>query len=204
MAIRNIVFDMGNVLIHDDMPAYIAGYLDDENDCKLVFQELMSGLEWTAWDRGTMNVEEVSKAVEERLPKHLHGVSAKLMNGWHMQAEPVEGIADLIKQLKENGYGVYILSNTAITYYAYRHILPAIEFFDGEFISADHNVLKPEIEIYNLFTKTHNLQPAECFFVDDLLVNIQGAQAAGWQGFCFKKNIVDLKQALQEAGVNIS
>lgn len=201
MAIQNIIFDMGNVLVHDDMLGYIAKSIEDEIDQKLIYQELMSGPEWQQWDCGTMNVEQASQQVEKRLPKRLVGVCAALMNGWHRQLNAVEGVEELITMLKEKGYSIFLLSNTAKTYYEYCHLLPAIEQFDGEFISADYQLLKPSPEIYNAFVRKFNLKPEECFFVDDVQENIEGAKAAGWSGFCFKKNIADLTQSLKQAGV---
>lgn len=114
----------------------------------------------------------------------------------------IDGIEPLIRRLKENGYGIYLLSNTADTYYQYRHRLPAIEIFDGEFISADYHLLKPERSIYHKFTETFGLVPEENFFIDDRTENIEGAKDAGWSGFVFQKNIPELKNALAKAGVN--
>lgn len=202
MSIKNIVFDMGNVLIEDNMPGFAAQYLPSKSDQKIILKELFYGPEWMEWNLGTMDIPAAAAGVEKRLPIRLRSVCARLMEDWGMNNPRIDGIEPLIRRLKENGYGIYLLSNTADTYYQYRHRLPAIEIFDGEFISADYHLLKPERSIYHKFTETFGLVPEENFFIDDRTENIEGAKDAGWSGFVFQKNIPELKNALAKAGVN--
>ena len=98
------------------------------------------------------------------------------MEDWGMNNPRIGGIEPLIRRLKENGYGIYLLSNTADTYYQYRHRLPAIEIFDGEFISADYHLLKPERVSIKNSPETFGLMPEENFFIDDRTENIEGAK----------------------------
>jgi putative hydrolase of the HAD superfamily len=201
--IKNIVFDMGNVLVYDDMPAYSVDHTATAEDADIMLNELMYGPEWKEWDRGTMTTDQMVASVNTRLPERLHTTCHDMAYAWHMNTTTVTGIEDLIRQLKAADYGVYLLSNTATTYYAYRQNLPAIELFDGEFVSADHHMVKPYHEIYDTFCSTFNLVAEQCYFIDDTRVNVQGALAAGWGGYWFHLDTEQLTVALREAGVTV-
>ncbi|MDR1807900.1 MAG: HAD-IA family hydrolase [Propionibacteriaceae bacterium] len=199
--IKQVVFDMGNVLVYDDMPGYVAASVTDPADADLVYRELMRGPEWARWDAGTITEQGLIDAVCAKLPERLHAVTADLVHGWHRATTPVDGIESLIRRLKAAGYGIYLLSNTATTYYDYRANLPAIDLFDGEFISADHHVVKPDRAIYDEFCATFGLTPAECLFIDDTVANARGAQDAGWTGYAFDLDVAKLEKALAWLGV---
>ena len=52
-------------------------------------------------------------------------------------------------------------------------------------ISADVGCLKPENKMYEMFFKKFNLNPKECFFIDDQKENVDAAQKFGMRGFTF-------------------
>lgn len=187
--IQNFVFDMGGVLIWDRMPELVGGKRLPQEDSQMLYDVVFASPEWKdGWDGGTMTTDEVLEAVFPRLPERLHNSARALMEEWLMNAEWVPGTEDTIRRLKGEGYGIYLLSNTADTFYKYRHRLPAIDCFDGEMISADVHLLKPDRAIYDALTSRFNLKPEECFFFDDRPENIQGAIDAGWQGAVFSGN----------------
>ena len=109
-----------------------------------------------------------------------------------------------IKELKNNGYPIYLLSNATPRFFDRYLDIPAFEFFDGFFISSCYKLLKPNKEIYEAFCNKFSLKSEECFFIDDLEANIKGAKDYGMSGFVFSAPDTDsLKLALREAGVNI-
>ena len=81
----------------------------------------------------------------------------------------------------------------------YRQVIPAIECFDGVLFSAEVKCMKPQKELYEKFYKRFGLKAEECFFVDDLLLNIQGAEATGMKGYCFEDgNVERLRRAVEK------
>ena len=77
----------------------------------------------------------------------------------------------------------------------YRQVIPAIELFDGVLFSAEVKCLKPQKEIYMHFYRRFNLKPEECFFIDDLPGNIEGARQTGMDGYCFADGDVERLKA---------
>lgn len=199
--IKNIVFDMGNVLILYDAQRYIKDYVDNEADKELLYYEVFGSVEWIRRDHGTMTESEAIESICKRLPQRLHQSVATLFENWHKDIPPFPEMESLIERLKKAGYNIYLLSNTGDRYYTFRKNIPALRFFDGEFISCDWHLLKPDVAIFHTFCLHFGLNPAECFFVDDSPANIYGAQQAGMHGFVYYRNTETLERALKECGV---
>ena len=79
--------------------------------------------------------------------------------------------------------------------------IPGSECFDGRIVSADWKLLKPQPEIYETLLREFRLKPEECFFIDDLSVNVEGARRAGLDGAVFFGDIPRLRRELIAAGV---
>jgi HAD superfamily hydrolase (TIGR01509 family) len=60
------------------------------------------------------------------------------------------------------------------------------ELFDAEILSNEVNLMKPDKAIYQLTASTLDVQPSECIMIDDLLINVEGAKAAGMHGILYE------------------
>lgn len=199
--IRNIVFDMGNVLIHWQPNIFLDQLNVAEEDRPRLTREVFGRVEWIQLDRGVISFEEAAAAMCARLPRHLHGVARTLVFGWWKRPLcPVEGMAGLIQQLKESGYGIYLLSNANVDLPQYFHRIPGSEYFDGRIVSADWRLLKPQPELYRVLLREYNLLAEECFFVDDLNINVEAAMLVGMSGAVFH-GTDELRRELLQAGV---
>ena len=201
--IRNIVFDMGNVLLRFDPLLFIqrAG-VEDEADIRLLQKELFRSLEWVQMDRGTLTEVEALRLIEPRLPQRLHPVLEELILRWERPILPIPGMADFVRDCRRAGYGIYLLSNASRRLHQYWTGIPGHEYFDGEFVSADYQLVKPDQNIYRKFCQVFELEPRECLFIDDFPLNIEGAVTAGWQGIVFH-DADDLRKKAHAMGVRI-
>ena len=200
--IRNIVFDMGNVLIQWRPALFVEGTGVPEEDRPLLLRELFGSVEWIQMDRGTLSMEEGLEAVCRRLPERLHPVVWDIVNNWHQDIPPLEGVYELVKELKGKGYRIYLLSNTCTRFHDFRKNIPALEFFDGEFVSCDFHFVKPEPGIYLRFLEYFRLRPEECVFIDDDPRNIEAAVRCGMGGVIFHGDTAHLRLRLRELGVD--
>lgn len=201
--IRNIVFDMGNVLIRFDRDYFISRLGIEGEDADLLKREVFLSLEWARMDRGSMTDEEAAKSVCTRLPQHLHDAAQKLVSMWDRPILPIEGMYELVEELKANGYGIYLLSNASFRQHDYWPRIAESKFFDGTLISADEKVVKPQPEIYRLLLERFDLKAEECFFIDDVPANIEGAFYCGIPGAVFHGSASLLRRDLRAAGVRI-
>ena len=184
--IKNVVFDMGWVLVKFDHIKLCRKYFNNEEDVKIVDKALFGGIEWLQYDRGTINTIEIYELVKAKIDVRLHDGLNKLINNWYNDMEVIVGTGEIIEKLKKKGYNIYILSNTNEKFYKLKHRLPGIEYVDKTFISCEHKLLKPDIEIFKAFANTMRLNLDECFYIDDLLPNIEAATFLGMQGVVFE------------------
>ena len=201
--IRNIIFDMGGVLIRFDREYFIQRLGVTGEDESLLMNEVFRSLEWARLDRGTITEADAIRAIGDRLPQRLRSPAAELISRWDRPILPMEGMRELVEELKDGGYGVYLLSNATLRQHEYWPRIPASGLFDGKLISADVKLVKPQPEIYALLCGTFGLRAPECFMVDDTPQNIEGAYEAGMPGFVFNGDVSALKNALKRAGVSV-
>ena len=202
--IKNIVFDMGGVLINFDAARYTARFVQDPADYELIQRELFRSVEWIQMDRGSITDEEAVKAVCSRLPERLHQAVRDILDNWHRDIPPLDGIYELVEELKGKGYGIYLLSNTCSRFHSFRENIPTLRFFDGEFISADCHLVKPEPGIYQQFLETFSLDGAECVFIDDVPLNVEGAVRCGINGIVYHGRPGLLRRQLRQMGVDVA
>ena len=131
--IRNIVFDMGNVVIQFDPKSFIdrEGILDPE-DRKIVMNELFLSVEWAQMDAGTLTEETAEPLILPRFPERLRGKVRNLLYNWSYPRDMIPGMEDLIKRLKEAGYRIYLLSNASSAQHEYWPKYPVSGYFDGK------------------------------------------------------------------------
>ena len=81
---------------------------------------------------------------------------------------------------------IYLCSNASMRLPdMYKKVIPGIRHFDGVLFSAPEKCIKPQRQIYEALFSRFCLKPEECFFVDDLQLNIDGARECGMDGYCF-------------------
>jgi putative hydrolase of the HAD superfamily len=201
--IRNLIFDMGNVLIHWDPPRFMERMGLPEEDRALLLTEVFGSVEWIQTDRGTLSFEDGLKEMCARLPERLHRAARELtLDWWKDNLLPVEGMAELVRELKGLGYNIYLLSNAKLDLHQYFDRIPGSECFDGMIVSADWKLLKPQPELYHVLLQEYGLKAEECFFTDDLNINIEAAVLVGMSGTVFR-GAAGLRRTLTEAGVPV-
>ena len=202
--IKHIVFDMGGVLIRWDPAVIIARLGLNAEDSFLLRREVFECFEWAAMDHGIMTQQEGCERICRRLPSRLHASAAScVFDWWKAPLDPIPGTADLIYELKALGFGIYLLSNATSVVHQFFDRIPGSECFDGKLISADVRLLKPQHEIYELLFSTFSLRPDECFFIDDNLLNVDGAYAVGMPGTVFFEDFRRLRDELRTAGIPV-
>lgn len=198
MKIKNIVFDMGNVLIQFQPERYLKKYPQDR---EVLRNEVFRSVEWLQIDRGERNEADAVKAICARLPKPLHAAVTDLVCNWHEDIPPVPGMAEVVRELHEAGYQLYLCSNTGREFWNFRRHIETLSYFTGEFISANWKMLKPDENLYRAFYSHFNLVPDECFFIDDSTPNIESARRTGMHGEVFHGDVKQLRKQLKEYGI---
>ena len=201
---KNILFDMGNVLVTYNPEWVIRHYTEDEALIREVKNIVFHSQEWLLLDAGLIEEEKAERNWMERLSSDKAREIAHLsFLNWHLyNMKVIPGTAEMIRALKENGKEIYLLSNASIRLLSiYKEVIPAVECFSGIFYSAAHKCVKPQDIIYERFLKEYSLKPSDCFFIDDLEENISAAKAVGISGAVMKSRTA--KETAEILGLNI-
>ncbi|MCI9046944.1 MAG: HAD family phosphatase [Hungatella sp.] len=186
--IRNLVFDMGNVLVFYDSFRVVRHFVKDEEQAQSVNTSVFVSPEWLMLDMGVMAEDEALRRMQGRLKTDNEKEAARLcLEHWHEYCMwPVPGMEELVTDLKRDGYGLYLCSNASLRMLkCYGDVIPGIRLFDGVLFSAEVKCMKPQKEMYRHLFDRFGLRPEECFFVDDQPLNIEGGRACGMDGYCF-------------------
>ena len=203
--IKNIIFDMGQVLIKFDPNMFIERVgITNPEDKKILLREIYKSVEWSMMDRGSLTDQEAANLMMQRVPDHLKDKVAKLTYEWDRPIISIDGAYELIKELKENGYKIYLLSNASLNQKNYWPNIPGQEYFDGVVVSAYVNYVKPEHEIYEHLLAKFNLKADECIFIDDSTLNVEGAIHAGLHGIVFHGDYKEVRQKFIENGIEVT
>ena len=181
---KNIVFDLAGVVFARNTKRCPQRLMD-------YFYFINSGEPmpefWNDYDRGTRDIDNVATALAEFRGSDFQTAKSMMLEAITYQEE-VTPTAKLIKQLKEAGYRLIVLSNMSKEYIAYLRKMDVYSAFDDEVISCEVGLIKPEKEIYSLLIERYNLDPAQTMFIDDRKENVDAAAALGIVPFHFDRN----------------
>lgn len=200
--IRNIVFDMGDVLLDYRPLTTCLRLAENPQEARLLCEAVFRIPQWEReYDQGTISEEDMLSHIQAPLPTQgLKERAARIFNEFHLDAlTPHPGMEPLLQRLLDRGFSLYLLSNTALRFERFRRLIPCVDRFQGLLLSAQEHLLKPSLAIYQRFCEKFSCRPEECLFIDDRQVNIDGAMAAGMAGYCFEDGDAARLQVFLEA-----
>lgn len=141
--------------------------------------------------------EQWARQVEQVLLEHF-GVRAELSDfgaRWFAGRPANQSWVDFLLALRRAGWFTGMLSNMVPSWERHwRRMVPADRLFDAVISSYQVGCRKPEAAIFRLAAARAGVTADQCVLVDDLAVNCEGAQAAGWHAVHFQ----DAAQAASE------
>ncbi len=196
--LKNIVFDMGNVLIHYDPQLVLDRFCETEEERTVIYRELFQGEDWVKTDLGLITDEELFELVKKRVPEEMHGKLKECVEHWDICLSPIEGAKEFLEKVRKKGYHTYVISNASYRFHDYFPTFYNVEEFKGIVVSADLHIIKPDARIYQYLLDTYHLNPEECLFLDDVAANVEGAKAVGMQSIQFHGNYDEIEGYLDE------
>ncbi len=177
--IKHVIFDVGKVLVDFDWQGFFDSLeFPQEVYDKVANATVLSEL-WNEFDRGRMSDEEILAGFLKKAPD----CEQEIMRFWNNIGNCIKRYDyafSWIRELREKGYQVYLLSNyPRRLYFQSIEELAFVEEVDGAIFSYEVQAVKPEPEIYEALLKKYQLNPTECVFVDDNRGNIIAANQLG-------------------------
>lgn len=184
--IKNIIFDIGQVIIHFEPILQPLATMDDLQDVAKYAKWVYQSPHWIELDREVWTIDEVvdtmvSEAQQENVTLDRNVVKELIVHNidycFYLRKPTVKAI----EMLREKGlWKMYLLSNfNSGFYHTTKSRYPIFSTFDGEVISGEERLVKPDRAIYECLIDRYHLVPEECVFIDDNLKNVQGALACG-------------------------
>lgn len=185
MPIRNVIFDLGGVLLEWD-PDKILAHCYSSKECRQqVKAALFQHPDWRDFDLGALSEQELLDRVHARSGRPKVELTRVLDAVRDSLTEKPETVA-VLRSLHERGTSLYCLSNMPVS--VFEHIRQRHTFWDvfkGIVVSGQVRMAKPERAIFEHLLSSHGITAKETVFVDDHPPNIDGAQAVGLHAILF-------------------
>lgn len=180
--IKNIIFDLGGVLI-DWNPHYMYKKIIPDNEKREWFLNNICTLSWNEEQDGGRLIKDANSILIAQYPEYKDLIEAYYDRWEEMLNGPIHETVDIFKTLKQSdSHKFYALTNwSAETFPRALELFDFLHWFDGRLVSGEENTRKPFKEIYELIIARYNLNPSETLFIDDNLRNIIAANE-----LCFK------------------
>ena len=194
---KNIVFDFGGVLV-DWNPHHLYDKYFGSVEKAEWFLNNICLYSWNIqMDGGKPFAEGVAELQAEH-PEWSEAIAIYHTRWIEMMGGEIAGMADIVKRLKEAGYGVYGLTNwSSETFPLVRDKYAIFKQLDGMVVSGEEHLLKPDAAIYKCLLERYNLQAEESLFVDDNADNVTGARNVGMKAVRFT-SVAELEIELKD------
>lgn len=207
MPVKNIIFDLGGVLLNIDYMLTQKAFEDlGVQDAGGVYSQAAQRTLFDDFETGRINTVNFLEGLKEFCP---NGVSsAQLQEAWNaMLLDFPAHRLTLLHRMKER-YRIFLLSNTnAIHFEGFNRIILEqhgidnfASLFHKAYYSHELGMRKPDAEIFEWVLKDQGLAKEETVFIDDSIQHVEGAQTTGLKAL-FKDAGRDVTEVLDEAGI---
>ncbi len=200
--ITGLITDFGGVLttsIFESFKAFCIDHSIEPEVLRDLFAEMLAEGDANLLfrlERGELEHDEFDRLLAEQLSER-SGVEVDhvdLKGRMFLQVRPAPEIVDAIASIHKAGFATALLSNSWGPSGYPREMFD--DMFDAVVISGEVGLRKPDPEIYLMTAKMIEKDPTDCVFIDDIKVNIEGAEAVGMTGLHHREPS-DTLEALQ-------
>lgn len=186
---KNVVFDIGNVLLAFHPEKLLQRVLPDVSP-KAYLDALFRSHIWEQLDKGELSVEGAAHLASQMLDQHNNIKRLLLEFPLHMDVLPA---SSAINEIKAMGKKVFLLSN--FHFEAFETAWASYDFLraaDGFVISSHVKLLKPDKRIYLHLLDKFSISAIDTLFIDDTMENVDSARNLGFHTihFCNKEKIL--------------
>ncbi|WP_340111608.1 HAD family hydrolase [Maribellus mangrovi] len=184
--IKNIIFDLGNVLLNLDFDATIKAFHKlGLSGTAVTPKQAYADPVFYQLETGRISPEEFRIRVRELL-QNPEATDQQIDDAWYAMIRDIPAKRVQALQKLRVYYKIYLFSNTNAIHISrlliwfqkeYGFDLPSL--FEKDFYSHEIHARKPEIEAFEKVIKLSGVQPEETLFVDDLVENTQAAEKVG-------------------------
>jgi HAD superfamily hydrolase (TIGR01509 family) len=204
--IKNIIFDLGGVIINLDIPKTISEFNKLSNQpFESIYNQLQQTPVFDSFDKGQITEKDFFVELKKALRNDV--TDEELLFAWNaMLLDFPKHRLELLSKLKPN-YRLFLLSNTNESHvlefektlfasHGYQNLEP---FFEKVYYSCRMNQRKPNADIFESVLNENNLIAEQTLFIDDSPQHVEGALTLGVKAMLLEKNneVEDLLKELK-------
>lgn len=185
MTVKNIVFDVGNVLVKWDPRSIVKTTFGGEADIESLLQKFYKSNFWYDLNLGKITEKECIIQYKDLL-KLDEITFEKLLYNTKESLVLLQDTINIVEKLHAAGFPLYIITDNTREIMSY--LKQKYKFWDkfiGIVVSAEIGHLKPSPVIYKYLLDTYQLNERETVFFDDVLANVEGAKSMNMHAFQF-------------------
>jgi putative hydrolase of the HAD superfamily len=202
MAIKNIVFDIGNVLLKWAPLEIVTKTFPDYPDHQQLTLDLVKSQIWFDLNLGKINENQAIALYHKELEISISKLEEFITNV-KKSLVPLPGSIELLDKLYIQNIPLYTITDNIKELVSYtKQKYNFWEKFKGAVVSADIGFLKPSPEIYLHLLNTYKLIPEETLFFDDIERNVEGAKKVGIHASIFT-TADECKEILKTYNINV-
>ncbi len=199
--IKNLIFDCSDTLLRFGGLNWLREVTGDEERAMHIHRTMFLLPEWPIYDKGNLDAETVKEKLAAALDESDRELGLRYFDEWYRKHTMIDGIPELIAELKEKGYKLYILSDYPECFeYVWESFGGFFKIFDGRGVSYELHARKRERTAFPLLLDRYDLKAEECFFADDLGLNIDAARECGLRAHQFTTTEC-LREELNKLGI---
>ncbi len=201
MTYKNIVFDVGNVLVRWDPQGIIHHVFPEHTSPHQLMLKIFKDQTWYDLNLGTINEKEAIDRYHQQLGIDVPRLEY-LLQAVKESLNLIPGSVELLRRLYHKPFNLYALTDNTIEIMAYlKNKYDFWLLFKGIVVSAEIGYLKPSQEIYHYLLEHHQLKAHETVFIDDVSANVAGAKAMGIESIQFTQ-LEECIEALRELKID--
>ena len=200
MAVRGVVFDVGNVIVRWDPRTLYARIFPDPAERDWFLANVCT-MAWHLRHDAGVSFADNRRELVARYPEHQVAIEAWEARWWEMFSGPIPETEAVIEDLAARGTPMFGLSNmSAETVDGTLAMSPAFARLTELIVSGREGLIKPDPRIFELTARRAGLPPPELLFIDDSAANVAAAAAVGFDVHQFTDPAA-LRPALQRRGL---
>lgn len=177
--IKNIVFDIGNVVMTFQPVQYFMNYFHDEEKTKRLCTQVFTDDAWDRYDQGILFMEDLKTHYAAAYPQDKEDIMV-ILDNWLKLMQPIPEAFELMQKSVKEGYQVYLLSNISQDSADFlKATQPFFAYAHGAVLSYEEKVNKPDARIFETLLQRYGLKAEETLFLDDNQPNITAASKLG-------------------------
>lgn len=199
--IKSIVFDCSDTLLRFSALEELAKVVGDAPRAAQIKATIHQSRAWNLYDKGLMTEENLRKEILPLFSESDRPHAAWYLDNWLKCYSSIPGMHEIVAELKEKGWPLYILSDFPLCFDALKARFPDLfSLFTGLAISHECQATKGDKGLFAYLQKKFSLDARECLFIDDVPQLVENARSLGFQGIVLE-NAQSLRQQLTQLDV---